>query len=452
MGKRKQRISKPTAAVVRERSRLRTDLIGHEDQHLVNTESGTEMGGGNVRQLQSHKVPIPVSPVVPPPERSERTGADSIQLFDPGIQRKFSLPLAPPPPPPPLKAVSNPRKGSSPQADKRVRPNLPPKPGSVIPQGNPGVSSEKGSEMESVRLALDLQDRERQTSRLSESDEDVKLRPVQVNVYDDGEVQALKRATPPSNPSILNEVTIDLSLSPSGPAEGANSPSAGKYLTPAHPMVKPMELCRIPPKGSEGETQLNIESELGRWPLSGIGRDGRYYSYDKGDRKDVELIGNAIVYHPSTKIFVRVTGVTGRAIRKVVHMPITMDQLIIFKRFPCYICFDAAREPPDDREELTWDSFQTVYTDADPTYETPQEGNRYPILNKGQGSSKLNSFGNLADLIRRTEDSEERDVDHLLDVRTRLQDQLWDLSSESNDEEGNLPKTIGEHQMPYLTA
>ena len=129
-----------------------------------------------------------------------------------------------------------------------------------------------------------------------------------------------------------------------------------------------------------------------------------------------------------------------------------MDQLIMFKRFPCYICFDAVREPPDDREELTWDSFQTVYTDADPTYETPQEGGRYPIPNKGQGSSKLNSFGNSADLIRRTEDSEERDVDHLLDVRTRLQDQLRDLSSESNDEEGNLPKTIGEHQMPYLTA
>ena len=56
------------------------------------------------------------------------------------------------------------------------------------------------------------------------------------------------------------------------------------------------------------------------------------------------------------------------------------------------------------------------------------------------------------DLIRRTEDSRERDVDHLLDVRTRLWDQLWDLSSESNDEEGNLPKTIGEHQMPHLTA
>ena len=51
MGKKKQRISKPTAAVARERSRLQTDLIGHKNQHLVNTESGTEIGGGNVRQL-----------------------------------------------------------------------------------------------------------------------------------------------------------------------------------------------------------------------------------------------------------------------------------------------------------------------------------------------------------------------------------------------------------------
>ena len=324
--------------------------------------------------------------MLPPPERSERSGADSIQLFDPGIQRRSSLLLEPPPPPPLLKAVSNPRKGSSPQVDKLVRPNVPPKPGSVIPQGNQGVSSEKGSEMESndyhhiseqlnraankinkTRLALDLQDRERQPSWLSESDEDVKLRPVQVYAYDDGEV-SLKRVIPPPNPRTENEVTIDLSLSPSGPAEGINSPSAGEYLTLTHPMVKPIKSHRIPPKGSKGETQLNIESELEGWPMSGIGQDGRYYSYDKGDRKDGELIENAIVYHPSTNIFVQVTG---RAIRKVAHMLITMDQLIIFKRFSCYICFDAAREPPGDREELTWDSFQTVYTDTDPTYETP---------------------------------------------------------------------------------
>ena len=391
MGKKKQRISKLIVAVARERPRLRTDLIGHKNQHLVNTESGNEMGGGNVRQLRSRNVPIPVPPVLPPPERSERLGADSIQLFDPGIQKRSSLPLEPPPPPPLLKPVSNPCKGSSPQVYKLVKPNVPPKPGSVILQSNQSVSSEKGSEMESddyhhileqlnraankinkTRLALDLQDRERQPpSRLSESDEDVKLKPVQAYAYDDGEV-ALKWAISPLNPSTEDEVTIDLSLSPSGPAEGTNSPSAGEYLTPTHPMVKPMKFRRIPPKGSEGETQLNIESELERWPVSGKGRDGRYYSYDKGDRKDGELIENAIIYHPSINTFVQVTG---RAIRKVAYMPITMDQLNIFKRFSCYICFDAAREPPGDKEELTWDSFQTIYTDTDPTYETPHEGN-----------------------------------------------------------------------------
>ena len=151
--------------------------------------------------------------------------------------------------------------------------------------------------------------------------------------------------------------------------------------------------------------------------MSGIGWDGGIIVTIRETEKDGELIENAIVYHPSTNIFVQVTG---RAIRKVAHMPITMDQLIMFKRFSCYICIDAAREPPDDREELTWDSFQTVYTDADPTYETPHEGNRYPVPKKGQESSKLNSFGNSVDLIRRTEDSKERDVDHLLDVRTLL--------------------------------
>ena len=176
--------------------------------------------------------------------------------------------------------MKNSRNGLSPQVDKLVKPHLPPKPGSVVPQGNQVVSSEKGSEMESddyhhiseqlnraankinkTRLALDLQDRERQPpSRLSESDEDGKLKPVQAYAYDDGEV-ALKRAMSPPNPSTEDEVTIDLSLSPLGPAEGTKSPLAGGYLTPTHPMVKPMNFRRIPPKGSEGETQLNIESE-----------------------------------------------------------------------------------------------------------------------------------------------------------------------------------------------
>ena len=105
-----------------------------------------------------------------------------LQLFDPGIQRRSSLPLEPPPPPPLLKPVSNPHKGPSSQVGKLVKPNVPPKPGSVIPHSNQGVVSlEKGSEMESddyrhiseqlhraankinkTRLALDLQDRERQ--------------------------------------------------------------------------------------------------------------------------------------------------------------------------------------------------------------------------------------------------------------------------------------------------
>ena len=104
------------------------------------------------------------------------------------------------------------------------------------------------------------------------------------------------------------------------------------------------------------------------------------------------MIENAIIYHPSTSIFVQVTG---RAIRKVVHMLITMDQLITFKRFSCYICFDAPRELPEGRvrEELTWDSFQTVYTDADPTYETPHEGNRYPIPERDKGVLNLTVLG-----------------------------------------------------------
>ena len=366
-----------------------------------------------------------------PPERSEQLGADSAQLFDPGIQRRPSLPLEPPPPPPLLKAVSDTHKGPSPQVNKPVRPNVPPKPVSVMPQGTQGVSSEMESDdyhhiseqlnraankINKTRLALDLQDRECQPSRLSESDEDNKLRPVQAYAYDDGEV-ALKKVMSPQSLSIEDDVTRDLSLSPSGSAEGVNSPSVGEYLIPKHPMVKPLMTRRVPPKESDGETQLKVESELERWLVSEIGRDGRYYGYKKGNHKEGELIENAIVYHFPAHTFVQVTG---KEIRKVARMPITMDQLLIFNKFSCYTCFDAIREPPDNKEDLLWDSFQIVYAETDPTYETPYQVNRYPTLEKGQESYKLNSFGNLADLTRHPENFKEMDVEHLLDVRTHL--------------------------------
>ena len=96
MGKKKQRVSKPMTAMERERLRIQTDLIGQENQHLVNTRDS-----GNVRQLRGRNVPIPT-----PPNLSDKSGSDSAGSFDLGIENK------PPPPvePPPLPPTSPPRK------------------------------------------------------------------------------------------------------------------------------------------------------------------------------------------------------------------------------------------------------------------------------------------------------------------------------------------------------
>ena len=64
---RKNRVSKPMTAMERERLRIQTDLIGQENQHLVNTRDS-----GNVRQLRGHNIPIPT-----PLNLSDKSGPDS---------------------------------------------------------------------------------------------------------------------------------------------------------------------------------------------------------------------------------------------------------------------------------------------------------------------------------------------------------------------------------------
>ena len=56
----------------------------------------------------------------------------------------------------------------------------------------------------------------------------------------------------------------------------------------------------------------------------------------------------------------------------------------------------------------------------------------------------MNSFGNSVELIKYLEEPRETetDVEHLLDIKTRLHEQLSE-SSESNEEEENLLKTLG---------
>ena len=103
-------------------------------------------------------------------------------------------------------------------------------------------------------------------------------------------------------------------------------------------------------------------------------------------------------------------------------------------------------------EDLVWDSFQTIHSETDLTYETPHYTIEDWSVSNSQGKPKVNSFGNSVELTKYLEEPRETetDVEHLLDTKTHLQEQLRDLSSESNEDEENLPKTLGEHQMQYL--
>ena len=46
MGKKKQRVNKPTTGLEREQLRMQIDMLGQEDQHLMGTDAS-----GNTRQL-----------------------------------------------------------------------------------------------------------------------------------------------------------------------------------------------------------------------------------------------------------------------------------------------------------------------------------------------------------------------------------------------------------------
>ena len=328
------------------------------------------------------------------------------------------------------------------------KPDIPPKP--TLPKmqnnGTPGVQV-VSSEMESddyhhiseplsratekinkSKLALDLQDKDRCPSRMSESDED--CRQPHVYPYDDG------------------EVTLKAVMSPDNSIEGSKTSPVDQYLTPRPSIVNPVSGRREPHSSGEREELKTIEMELGKWTGASTLLDGKYYSYEKGDPSSMKPIERAIIYHPLGRVFVRVDG---KNVRIVVHMPITLDQLTIFKRFPCYLCHDPIIESTVS-DDLAWDSFQTIHSEVDPTYETPHYDVGDQSVRTVEEKPKTNSFGKSVDLMRYRDGPKETEtsVEYLLDTKTHLQEQLKDLSSESNGEEENLPKTLGEHQMQYL--
>ena len=115
------------------------------------------------------------------------------------------------------------------------------------------------------------------------------------------------------------------------------------------------------------------------------------------------------------------------------------------------MCYDPITESIVN-DNLAWDSFQTIHSEVDPTYETPCYDVGDQLVRTVERKPKTNSFGNSVDLTKYRDGPKELEtsVEYLLDTKTRLQEQLKDLSSESNGEEENLPKTLGEHQMQYL--
>ena len=82
---------------------------------------------------------------------------------------------------------------------------------------------------------------------------------------------------------------------------------------------------------------------------------------------------------------------------------------------------------------------------------------QHPNLNsytESDNRDKTNSFGTRADVGRQGEGNPERTIEYLLATKKRLEDELQDLSSDTNveSEERNfkLPPTLGETQMKYL--
>ena len=137
-------------------------------------------------------------------------------------------------------------------------------------------------------------------------------------------------------------------------------------------------------------------------------------------------------------------------------MPITISQLEKFKKISCYKCYDPIRKNLPN-EDLAWDNFQTVHSELDSVYETPNATNNKQSFSVGQGSTGLNSFGTATNLSRQLVDTDPIDsyIEQLLETKQGLQEQLQEMSSEGTDDEKKdqelpLPPTLGEHQMKYL--
>ena len=141
--------------------------------------------------------------------------------------------------------------------------------------------------------------------------------------------------------------------------------------------------------------ELNkIKDELRTWTGAGTRMDDCYYGYDDEDcPARAKPIENAVIYHPPSRQFVRVQGAY---VRVVALMPITANQLLKFRKIPCYKCYDPIKEVLPN-EDLAWDNFQIVHSEPYSVYETPNVTNdNYPVNTRQK--SYPNSFGTSTNL------------------------------------------------------
>ena len=112
--------------------------------------------------------------------------------------------------------------------------------------------------------------------------------------------------------------------------------------------------------------------------------------------------------------FVRVQG---PYVRVIALMPITISQLEKFKKISCYKCYDPIRENLPN-EDLAWDNFQSVHSELDSVYETPNAINNKQLFSVGQGNTGLNSFGTATSLSRQLVDPDPVDsyIEQLLET------------------------------------
>ena len=244
-----------------------------QKSHLVNSLTHLNMID---LLLQTLHYPRHLPPSLPPPEIDKQSKQDTITT----PVNKSDKPDVPP------KPISS-------RTRSRTRPEMPHGVSSEMESDDyHGVSkllAKGAAKINKGRLALELQDRNKSYSYLSESDEDISSQTTQARPYNDGEVSL--RAVVSSDSSSFR----------------SKSPSGDVYLTPTQPTERSKEQV-LSSQAQSIDSKRYIEEKVRQWPGSGTHVDGRYYSYANYGGTDEKPIEDAIVFHPPARKFVRIRG------------------------------------------------------------------------------------------------------------------------------------------------